>query len=164
MTFGQNLSATMIQTATAFSAVVNGGYWRTPTIVKGTLENNEIIPIDSEKVEDKILSDETSATMRDMLINNRNYKVRSGIDKPGYAIGGKSGTAQVVVNGAYDDTMSNLVGSYIGFVGSEGELPEYVIMVKMWGEGQALSGGEAQNLFDSLSNYVIKYLKIKPVL
>ena len=156
MTFGQNLSATMIQTATAFSAVVNGGYWRTPTIVKGTLENNEIIPIDSEKVEDKILSDETSATMRDMLINNRNYKVRSGIDKPGYAIGGKSGTAQVVVNGAYDDTMSNLVGSYIGFVGSEGELPEYVIMVKMWGEGQALSGGEAQNLFDSLSNYVIK--------
>lgn len=164
MTFGQNLSATMIQTATAFLAVVNGGYWRTPTIVKGTLENNEITPIDSEKVEDKILSDETSATMRDMLINNRNYKVRSGIDKPGYAIGGKSGTAQVVVNGAYDDTMSNLVGSYIGFVGPEGELPEYVIMVKMWGEGQALSGGEAQNLFDSLSNYVIKYLKIKPVL
>lgn len=164
MTFGQNLSATMIQTATAFSAVINGGYWRTPTIVKGTLENNEIIPIDSEKVEDKILSDETSATMRDMLINNRNYKVQNGIDKPGYAIGGKSGTAQVVVNGAYDDTMSNLVGSYIGFVGPEGELPEYVIMVKMWGEGQALSGGEAQNLFDSLSNYVIKYLKIKPVL
>ena len=162
MTFGQNLGITMIQTATAFSAVINGGYWRTPTIVKGTLGNNSITPLNTEKVEDKILSDDTSAMMREMLINNRNYKVRGGIDKPGYAVGGKSGTAQVIVNGAYDDTMSNLVGSYIGFVGTEGKLPEYVIMVKMWGEGQALSGGEAQDLFDSLSNYVIKYLKVKP--
>ncbi len=185
MTFGQNLGVTMIQTATAFSAVVNGGTWRTPTIVKGVLEDGEIVPLgrvaDSEgghhssssengggesdrtlPVEDKILSDETSAMMREMLINNRNYKARAGIDKAGYAVGGKSGTAQVIVDGAYDNTMSNLVGSYIGFVGPEGETPKYVIMTKMWGEGQALSGAEAQNLFDSLSNFVIEYLKIKP--
>ena len=163
MTFGQNLGVTMIQTATAFSAVVNGGYYHTPTIIKGTLENNQIVPLENRTiVNEQILSESTSEMMRDMLINNRNYKVRGGIDRYGYAIGGKSGTAQVIVNGAYDDTMSNLVGSYIGFVGPEGELPKYVIMVKMWGEGQALSGGEAGDLFDSLSNYVINYLKIKP--
>ncbi len=164
MTFGQNLGITMIQTATAFSSVINGGYWRTPTIVKGTLENGKITPLDTEKIEDHIITEETSAMMRDMLINNRNYKVRGGIDKPGYAVGGKSGTAQVIVNGAYDNTMSNLVGSYIGFVGPAGELPQYVIMTKMWGEGAALSGGEAQDLFDTLSNYVISYLKVRPVL
>lgn len=163
MTFGQNLGITMIQTATAFSAVVNGGYYHTPTIIKGTLENNQIVPLEDRTIiNEQILSESTSDMMRDMLINNRNYKVRGGIDRYGYAIGGKSGTAQVIVNGAYDDTMSNLVGSYIGFVGPEGELPKYVIMVKMWGEGQALSGGEAGDLFDSLSNYVIDYLKIKP--
>ena len=100
--------------------------------------------------------------MRDMLINNRSYKARTGIDKPGYAIGGKSGTAQVIVDGSYDETMNNLVGSYIGFIGPEGELPQYVIMVKIWGEGEALSGEKAQLLFDSLSNDVIKYLKIRP--
>ena len=184
MTFGQNLGITMIQTATAFSAVVNGGTWRTPTIVKGILENDGTIssiwtgdgaggtPAERSDVgetatagpvQDKILSDETSAMMREMLINNRNYKVRNGIDKPGYSVGGKSGTAQVIVNGAYDNTMSNLVGSYIGFIAPKDEMPKYVIMVKMWGEGKALSGGEAQDLFDSLSNFVIKYLKIKPV-
>lgn len=163
MTFGQNLSATMIQTATAFSAVVNGGVWRTPSVVKGTLENGTITPLENhEKIEDQILSEETSATMRSLLINNRNYKARAGIDRAGYDVGGKSGTAQVVINGAYDDSMSNLVGSYIGFVAPSGEMPKYVIMVKMWGEGQALSGGEAQNLFDTLSNYAIDYLKIKP--
>ncbi|MBQ3296398.1 penicillin-binding protein 2 [Candidatus Saccharibacteria bacterium] len=163
MTFGQNLSATMIQTATAFSAVVNGGVWRTPSVVKGTLKDGVITPLENyEKIEDQILSTETSATMRSLLINNRSYKARAGIDRAGYDVGGKSGTAQVVVNGAYDDSMSNLVGSYIGFVAPSGSMPEYVIMVKMWGEGQALSGGEAQSLFDTLSNYVIDYLKIKP--
>ncbi|MBR3253926.1 penicillin-binding protein 2 [Candidatus Saccharibacteria bacterium] len=166
MTFGQNLSATMIQTATAFSAVVNGGYYRTPTIVRGTLnDNGEIIPLtdDAEnKIEDKILKDETSAMMREMLINNRSYKLRAGIDREGYDVGGKSGTAQVIVDGAYDDSMTNLIGSYIGFVAPAGEMPKYLIMTKMWGEGQALSGGEAQELFDVLSNYVIDYMKIKP--
>jgi cell division protein FtsI/penicillin-binding protein 2 len=163
MTFGQNLSATMIQTATAFSAVVNGGVWRTPTVVKGTLKEGNITPLENhEKVEYQILSEETSATMRSLLINNRSYKARAGIDRAGYDVGGKSGTAQVVVNGAYDNSMSNLVGSYIGFIAPSGNMPKYVVMVKMWGEGQALSGGEAQDLFDVLSNYVIDYLKIKP--
>lgn len=166
MTFGQNLSATMIQTIAAFSSVVNGGIYNTPTIVAGTLENGKInqqsaVEI-AEKHSERVLTSETSAMMRDMLINNRNYKVLQGIDRPGYAIGGKSGTAQTVVNGAYDDSMSQMVGSYVGFVGPEAELPKYVIMVKMWGEGQALAGGDAQDLFDSLSNYVIDYLKIKP--
>ena len=163
MTFGQNLGITMIQTATAFSAVVNGGTYRTPSVVKGTYENGEIKPLEQEgKIEDKILKDETSASMRDMLINNRDYKVRAGVDKPGYDVGGKSGTAQVVVNGSYDDTMSTLVGSYIGFVAPKGEMPKYVIMVKMWGEGQYLDGGLAGDLFDQVSNLVIKELKVQP--
>ena len=163
MTFGQNLGITMIQTATAFSAVVNGGYYRTPSIVKGVLEDDgNITPLASDYVEDKILSDDTSATMRDMLINNRDYKVRLGIDREGYAIGGKSGTAQVIVNGAYDDTFSSLVGSYMGFLGPNNELPQYVVMVRMWGEGQAVGSGDAMDLFDSISNYMIDYFKIKP--
>ena len=171
LTFGQNLGITMIQTATAFSAVVNGGTWRTPTIVAGTLKDGEVVPMSDSStgdaawgspIEDKILTDETSAAMRDMLIYNRSYKVTGGIDRPGYDIGGKSGTAQVIVNGAYDDTMSQLIGSYIGFVGPSGELPKYVIMVKMWGEGQGIGSGDAMDLFDKLSNFLIDYQKIKP--
>ena len=164
MTFGQNLGITMIQTATAFSAVVNGGTWRTPSVIEGQLVDSKIVPLETnrEYVEDKILSDETSATMRDLLVNNRKYKIDQGIDRPGYTIGGKTGTAQVVVDGAYDDSMSQLVGSYIGFLGPGGEMPKYVIMVKMWGEGQSLQGSDAINLFDDLSNYVIDYMKIKP--
>ena len=112
--------------------------------------------------ESKILSDETSATMRDLLIHNRDYTARYGIDRSGYDIGGKSGTAQVVKNGAYDDTMSELVGGYAGFIAPTGALPEYVILTKMWGEGQAVGSGDAMSLFDDLSNFVINYTKLKP--
>ena len=100
--------------------------------------------------------------MRGMLINNRSYKKRGGIDRAGYDVGGKSGTAQVVRNGAYDDSFAELVGSYIGFVATSGEMPEYVIMTKMWGEGKSIGSGDAMTLFDTLSNYVIDYMKIKP--
>ena len=164
MTFGQNLNLTMRQVTTAFSAVVNSGVYRTPTIVKGILTNDGLVSADrTDKIEEKILSDDTSATMRDLLIYNRTSKRNNGIDKPGYAIGGKSGTAQVIKNGAYDDTMSETVGTYIGFIGPEGELPKYTIMVKIWAEGQHLDGTtNAGNLFDSVSNYAINYLKIKP--
>lgn len=176
LTFGQNLSITMLQTATAFSAVVNGGTWRTPSVIKGYYEDDKIVPADdlhgktesSEEnspvtpIEDKILTDETSATMRSMLINNREYLVRGGVDRPGYDIGGKSGTAQVIKNGAYDDTFAELIGSYIGFIAPSGEMPEYVIMTKMWGEGASIASSEALDLFSSLSNYLIDYYKIKP--
>ena len=184
LTFGQNLGITMLQTATAFSAVVNGGTWRTPSIVKGELVNGEVVPlsstsdasgdsveggkspaepaenqsVDNAKIEDKILSDETSAMMREMLINNRSYKN----DRAGYDVGGKSGTAQVVRNGAYDDSFAELVGSYIGFIAPSGGMPEYIIMTRMWGEGQSIGSGDAMDLFDSLSTYLIDYLKLKP--
>ncbi len=163
MTFGQNLGITMIQTASAYSAVVNGGTYHTPSIIKGELIDDKITPLqpNEPKVEDKILSDETSAMMREMFVNNRDYKVKAGIDRPGYSIGGKSGTAQVIKDGAYDDTMSETVGTYIGFIAPNGEMPKYVIMVKMLGEGQYLDGQIASGLFDDVSNYVIDYLKIK---
>ena len=164
MTFGQNLNITMLQTATAYSAVVNGGYYHTPTIVRGELKDGEVVPLETntEKIDNQILSEETSTAMRAMFINNRNYKARAGIDRPGFDIGGKSGTAQVIKDGAYDNTMSETVGTYIGFVAPSRELPKYVIMVKMLGEGQYLDGGIASNLFDDIENYLINYFKMKP--
>lgn len=164
MTFGQNLSLTMIQVATAFSAVINGGWWRTPTVVEGTLKDGKVVAEQRDDlVKEQILTEETSAMMRDMLQNNRSYKVRGGIDPEGYMVGGKSGTAQVIVDGAYDASMSQTEATYIGFGATDGELPAYVIMVRMWGEGQYMDGtAHAGGLFDNLSNYVIDYLKIKP--
>ena len=78
-------------------------------------------------------------------------------------MGGKTGTAQVIKNGEYsfDETWA----TYIGFGGANGELPEYVIMVRVWEEGK-IAGGEAQAMpvFNVLKDYVQDYLKVKPKL
>ncbi|MBQ6313945.1 penicillin-binding protein 2 [Candidatus Saccharibacteria bacterium] len=161
MTFGQNLNITMLQTLSAFSAVINGGIYRTPSIIEGVLEDGEIVSIDREDtIEEEVISSETSATMRELLINNRSTPRSTGADRPGYAIGGKTGTGEVSRNGIYVE--NETTGSYVGFVGPNGELPKYAIMVKMWGEGQELGGGEAMSLFTAISNYLIDYFKIKP--
>ena len=76
-------------------------------------------------------------------------------------IGGKTGTSQGIKDGKY--TFDETVASYVGFGGAEGELPKYVIMVKIWGENQKLGGeADARPVFNKMSNYMIDYLKIKP--
>ncbi len=163
MTFGQGTSLTMIQVATAFSAIVNGGYLITPTVVKGTMQNGELqVSQYVQGMDDQVISPSVSSVMREMLHDTRS--VYAGTDPDGYYIGGKTGTGQVYLEetGAYSAPDGETTATYLGFGGTEGELPKYVIMVKMWGEGQHLDGSDAKKVFDKLSDITINNLKIRP--
>lgn len=161
MTFGQNMQVTMIQVAAAFSAVVNGGEYFTPTIVAGKMVDGNFVKAEQREAANRAVSQETSATMREMLYNTRVALRNSGFDAEGYYVGGKTGTAQAIKDGAY--SFDETVATYIGFGGAAGELPEYVIMVRVWEEGK-IAGGEAQALpvFNVLKTFVQDYLKIEP--
>ncbi len=163
MTFGQNLMVTMMQVISGYNALVNGGKYVEPTIVKGILnDQGEIIPKERKEPE-QIIAESTSTTMRQMLWTTRaNYRLW-GNDPAGYDIGGKTGTAQVIRDGAY--SMDEWVATYVGFGGRAGELPEYTIMVRIWKDG-ATTGAEqyALPVFTDISNFMIDYLKIKPKL
>lgn len=165
MTFGQNLNVTMIQVAAAFSAVVNGGEYFTPTIVAGEMVNGELKQLPLRDPVRQVISPATSATMRQMLYNTRQGRRLTGVDRAGYYVGGKTGTAQVIRNGAY--VMDETKATYIGFGTSgnaeDSDLPEYVIMVKIWEEGKRIEGErDALPIFDEISNFMQNYLKIKP--
>ena len=161
MTFGQNLNLTMIQVTAAFAAVVNGGDYYTPTIVAGELKDGKFERKKHAKPVRKVVSRNTSETMREMLYKARGSRRLYGIDKAGYFVGGKTGTAQVIKNGAY--SLDETVASYVGFGGASQELPEYVIMVKIWEEGKRIEGErDAMPIFDEISNYMQSYLKIEP--
>lgn len=162
MSFGQGLTLTMMQVAAGFSSVINGGEYYRPTIVAGevTADGDFIYNQAPEAVRETI-SAESSATMREMLRGTRNLMRTYGIDRPGYMIGGKTGTSQGIKDGKY--TFDETTASYVGFGGAEGELPKYVIMVKIWGENQKLGGeSDARPVFNKMSNYMIDYLQIKP--
>ena len=162
MTFGQNINLTPLQVVTAFSSLINGGKYYQPTIIAGEMKDNGVfIQAEEKEAVRQVVSEETSKTMREMTWGTRASQRTYGIDKPGYYIGGKTGTAQGIKNGAY--TFDETTGSYVGFGGTEGEMPEYVIMVKIWEEGKKLEGtAHALPLFNELSEVVIEHLQVRP--
>ena len=161
MTFGQGITLTMIQVASAFSAVVNGGQYYAPTIVAGEIKDGKFIKADDKPAAGEAISSETSATMRGMLYTARQlFRGINTVDK-GYYVGGKTGSAQAIRNGEY--VMDESIGSYVGFgASSAGSTPQYVVMTKIWEEGRALAGeGDAKPIFDEISQYLIDYLRMK---
>ena len=161
MTFGQNMQVTMIQVAAALASVVNGGKYYTPTVVAGTMKNGEFVKKGAREPVRQTVSETTSAAMREMLHNTRKMWSNNGTDQPGYYFGGKTGTAQVIKDGAY--SMDETVGTYVGFGGTEGELPRYVVMIRIWEEGK-LAGGQdhALPVFNAVKGYLQDYLKVRP--
>jgi cell division protein FtsI/penicillin-binding protein 2 len=126
--FGQGILTTSLQMAMAVSAVVNGGTYYQPTLVAGETDSdgnyNEKAP---KIVNDDTVSEDVSATLIDYMqvaLNNNNLLKKFG--RPGYIVGGKTGTAEIAnpAGGYYEDRFN---GTYVGFVG--GDRPEYVIMV-----------------------------------
>lgn len=160
MTFGQNLQVTMLQMAAAFSSIVNGGNYYAPTVIAGKMENGKFVEEAEKEPVRQTISADTSATLREMLYNVRTAFNKT-IDPPGYYVGGKTGTAQAIENGAY--TFDEMVGSYLGFGGATGEMPEYVVMTRAWEDGKEIQGEkQAQVVFNAISNYLLDYLQIKP--
>lgn len=159
MAFGQGLDATLIQVASGFSALVNGGDYYKPTVVDGYMVNGEFqqnaapTPLQASVVR-KSTSDQIKTATHDARAYAFGYK-----DKQGYYVGGKTGTSQVSASGGYSSTET--IGTYLGFGG--GDETEYVIMVEVSGKDQVLQGArDALPIFTDISNWMIDYLKIHP--
>lgn len=161
MTFGQSLDLTMIQVATAFSAVVNGGDYYTPTVVAGEIKNGEFVRDTLKERDHQAIESSTSETMRKMLHTARLVFPNVKYYDEGVYVGGKTGTAQVVKNGKY--TFDETIATYIGYgARSETDYPEYVIMTKVWEDNRRLDGGmNAKPIFDEISQFMVNYLKMR---
>ena len=112
--FGQGNSVTPIQLVTAVSAAVNGGNLMQPYIVKRMLHHytNEVLYEREPSIKRRVISEETSETMRYALEMVGAQGSGKGAYIDGYRVGGKTGTAQKAKDGAY------ISGEYIlSFVG-----------------------------------------------
>lgn len=159
MAFGQGMDVTMVQVAAAFSSLVNGGTYHPPTVIAGKVGEDGSFTKQTPKPQvPNIVSRATSDTMRDMTVKAR-AAFYAASDKPGYQIGGKTGTSQVIKNGRY--VFNETVGTYLGFGGDV--TPRYVIMVQVSGDNQNLEGGKhAMPIFTDISNWMIDYLQLQP--
>jgi cell division protein FtsI/penicillin-binding protein 2 len=161
MAFGQGLDATMIQVASGFSAIINGGNYYKPTVIDGSVDGSGTYHQNPAPTPTKhgVVKSSTSKQIRQMTHTAR-VSGFPGADKPGYYVGGMTGTSQIIVNGKYSNTET--VATYLGY-GATKDHPEYVIMVQLSGKNKILGGAQhALPVFTDISNWMIEYLHIKP--
>lgn len=99
--FGQGNSTTPIQIVNAACAAVNGGNLNTPYILKGFGIENTIIYQNDTKFVRRVISEDTSAIIREALERVVALGTGRGAYIEGYRVGGKTGTAQIAVDGHY---------------------------------------------------------------
>ncbi|HVA33725.1 MAG TPA: penicillin-binding protein 2, partial [Candidatus Baltobacteraceae bacterium] len=129
MSFGQGVSVTPLAMARFYSAIANGGLLMQPRIVRAVYSQQGPLEERFEpKVVRRVFSERTAAELRQFL---RTVVLHGTGDPtaqiPGYTTAGKTGTAQMVVDGTYRP--GYYAASFIGMVPYEH--PRYVILVKV---------------------------------
>lgn len=121
--FGQNFNVNMVQMASAFSSVINGGYYYQPRVVKQILNDNGATV---EKKDPVLLrqtvSKETSEFIKEAMYMTVSEGTAQAAGVEGYMIGGKTGTAQKQPRDA-----KHYVVSFLGCVPADN--PQAVVYV-----------------------------------
>lgn len=123
--FGQGNSITPLQLITAVSAVINGGDLMKPQIVKEIRNENGVLKSYEPEVRNKVISKETSDTMREILESVVASPKGTGKNAyiKGYRIGGKTGTSEKGRNNG------KRIASFVGFAPADD--PQIVCLVMM---------------------------------
>ena len=162
--FGQGFNVSMIQVASAFSSCVNGGYYYQPHVVKKIMDTNGGTV---EEMEGNLLrttiSEQTSTKLKQYLYNtmygptdgNGNSATGKKARVAGYAMGGKTGTAQKIPRGN-----GNYLVSFIGYAPyDEPQVVCYVIVDEPNAAYQPTSSF-AQEIWKEVMQKSLPYLNI----
>lgn len=125
--FGQGIAVTPIQQVQAVAATVNGGKLFTPYVVSEVIdsESGNTILENKPTLKRTVISEQTSAKVRSALESVVANGSGRAAFRDGLRIGGKTGTAQKVVDGRYKD--GEYIVSFIGFAPADN--PEVVVYV-----------------------------------
>jgi len=118
--FGQGIAVAPLQLAMGYATLFNGGVYHSPTLIK--IDRNH--PLSRGK---RVFSEETSYRMRALLRLVVMKGTGKKADAPGYRVGGKTGTAQKLINGRYSQTI-NITSFAAVFPMDE---PRYVIVAML---------------------------------
>ncbi|KRF32167.1 stage V sporulation protein D [Paenibacillus sp. Soil787] len=159
--FGQGVSVTPIQQITAVSAAINGGKLFKPYVAKSFTnpDTGEIVDVVKPELVRNVVSEETSKQVREALesVVAKGTGRNAFID--GYRVGGKTGTAQKVINGRYSP--DEHIVSFIGFAPADN--PKIVIYAAVDDpQGIQFGGLIAAPLVKNMMADALRYMKVEP--
>lgn len=154
--FGQNFNVTMIQLASGFSSIINGGNYYQPHLVKKIVDDNGNTVQTIEPVLLKqTISKQTSDTVKGYLYNTVSSGTAKSAKVEGYSMGGKTGTAE-----KYPRRNGKYLVSFIGFAPVEDpQVLVYVVINEPNVENQAQSS-LATNLAKDIFTELFPYMNI----
>ena len=129
--FGQTVKPTPIQMVTAVSAVVNGGYLLEPHVVSQVLdEKGNVLESYGRTVVRQVISEETSATMCELIESVVTEGTAKNAKVAGFRIGGKTGTAEKTDTREDNGQLTNdKIVSFVGIAPMND--PRYVVLVAL---------------------------------
>ena len=155
--FGQNFNVTMTQMAASFCSLINGGNYYEPHVVKQIQDENGNVTENKDPVlVKKTISQETSEIIKDYMLGVVEEGTGATAAVEGYAVGGKTGTAEKLPrgNGKY-------LVSFIGYAPQENpQVMVYVVIDEPNVEYQANSG-YATRLASQIMTDIFPYLGIE---
>lgn len=156
--FGQNFNVTMIQVASAFCSIINGGnYYQSHVVKKITDENGNVIQEDNGTLLKKTVSSSTSELLKQYLYATVSDGTGKYAKVPGYSMGGKTGTAQKLPRG-----QGNYLVSFIGFAPVDNpQLLVYVVVDEPNAE-EEFHSTFAQEIAKGIFEETLPYLNIYP--
>lgn len=134
-TFGQNFNVSMIQMISGFCSLINGGYYYEPHMVNQiTNSSGAVVENIEPRVLKRTISESTSELMRQYcraVVMEEGGARRTGkTARPaGYAIGGKTGTAETIAEGPVPRDKTNYVVSFMGYAPADDpQIAIYVVV------------------------------------
>lgn len=118
--FGHGLSVAPLQAVMGVAATVNGGLLIPPTFLKRS-------PEEARKLAKQILKPETSTKMRYLMRLNSEIGTGTSANVKGYYVGGKTGTAEKVINGRYSKT--KLLTDFMAILPADN--PRYLLLLML---------------------------------
>lgn len=159
--FGQNFNVTMIQAITAFSSLINGGYYYEPHMVNRiTNSSGATVALKEPRVLKQTVSETTSAYLRQYCRAVVEYGTGKSARPAGYMIGGKTGTAETIDPNTHKRSETEYVVSFMGFAPADNpEIAIYVVVDRANAAKQD-NAGFARTICRNILTEALPYLHI----
>ncbi|HSS04781.1 MAG TPA: penicillin-binding protein 2 [Solirubrobacterales bacterium] len=150
---GQGLAVTPMQMIAGYAAIANGGTLRPPQLVERI--GDEAV---HEPQGHRVISSNVASEVRTMLEGVlAPGGTASEVSVPGYALAGKTGTAQVAEDGGYSET--KFVASFIGFAPAQDPRLLVAVIVNQ-PQGEIYGGSVAAPAFGKIAAFALPYLGV----
>lgn len=157
--FGQGLTVTPLQLASAFSTIANNGMRMKPRIIDSIVHPDGTKEVMQPQELGQVISDKTAKTLGAMLVSVVEVGHATLASVPGYYLAGKTGTAQK--HNPDGRGYSTLTFASFGGFGLMDD-PRFVISVMLDEPKVDWAASSAAPLFADIADYILRYYQIPP--